>query len=272
MEEALPSEISEFLGNCLSDNIQNYKVILHAGNKKGEGFLGELLFVTLKNKINNKEHNLVIKQVLPCENETTIAFMSLLYINEIIFYTRIVPDLLKFQESFPEAKPFNNIAKCFGTNSVKGKEKIVLQNLKFENYNVPVKSEFVTDEMYEALFKLYGEYHALNFAFKEIQSEKFSELKTILNNNWTSFIQTPLFSSSLKNGAQHIQEVLKTRNEEEIAKQLQKYVDAADDIFKDVIDYKDSNGIFLHGDCWSNNVMFKFDVSICFWFMMSGQW
>lgn len=258
VENKMPRDIFELLEKSVNEKIENFEVKQHEGNKKGEGFLGDLLFISLKNKTSKEDHHFVIKQVLPSNHETNKNWMSASYLNEIYMYMKIIPTFQEFQKNYQNIKIFDNVPKCYAALSEKCNEKILLENIKFKNYVLHPKKQLINSKMYEKIFQLYGKFHAISFAFKQQRPELFSELVSNLKNNWPAFTTLILYKS-ITNAVNRIKRILESRNEEKLLKRFLNYMDNGLDIFKNSIQYKDSYGVIIHGDCWSNNLMFKYN-------------
>ncbi|CAG9837601.1 unnamed protein product [Diabrotica balteata] len=254
----LPKDISDLIQKSVGENIDNFEVTVHGTNDKGEGFVGEILFVSLKHKTSGKEDHLVVKIVLPSEVETTIDFLSSSYFNEIYFYTELWPALKAFQEKFTKVLPLDILAHCYGDCRVKGNEKIILENLKYKNYAVHPKTVPVSKELYSKMFALYGRYHALSFAFKYHEKEKFQTLVKPLSNNWEGFLGLEMIKTEIVDDFAIMEEILRRNNENDIISKIQPYVKNGVEIFRRSLHYKGPNSVVVHGDCWSNNMMLKY--------------
>ncbi|XP_072375177.1 uncharacterized protein [Diabrotica undecimpunctata] len=255
----LPEDISDLIQKSLGEKIDNFEVTVHGTNDNGEGFVGEILFVSLKHKISGKEDHLVVKIVLASEVETTIDFLSSSYMNEIYFYTELWPALRAFQEKFTKVLPLNILAYCYGEYREKGKEKIILENLKYKNYAVHQKKLPVSKELYSKMFALYGRYHALSFAFKYYEKEKFQTLVKPLSKNWEGFLGLEIIKTEIVDDFTMIVEILRRNNENDIISKIQPYVKNGVEIFRRSLHYKGPNSVVVHGDCWSNNMMLKYN-------------
>ncbi|CAG9859308.1 unnamed protein product [Phyllotreta striolata] len=259
MSRVLSDDMAKFLEDALDVHLPDWDVVLHGGNEKGEGFLGDMLFVSLKRRTAEDEHHLVIKQVLPCDSESATKLMSMTYRNEIHVYQRILPALRAFREAHPEVGPFDVAPRCYGADETGGEEKICFRNAKYDGYEMHPKKDALGAGLMEEVFRKYGRLHAAGFAFKGSRPEEFDELKAGLRNNWAMFASTPFLSASLKGSAKTWREALLRHDEPELAERLEKYVEKADKIFIEAVSYTGKYGVFLHGDAWSNNLMFKYD-------------
>lgn len=253
--------VVDLLESAVNSKLENFEVEFHGGNEKGEGFLSEMTFISLKNKKTGEDYNLIIKMARS-NNETGYSkdFMTFSFRSEINCYTKVFPAFLKFQKLYPEVRTFDNYPKCYATCLEKGFEKFALQNLKTQGYELHPKSKMINQNLYEQIFKMYGEFHALSFALKHHQPEEFSRLTKNLTNNWLKFNESDYANNIITYFLGKIREYLEEDGEDKIIEKLEKYRTNFVNIFNESVSCSVSNGLLLHGDCWSNNLMLKFDV------------
>lgn len=251
-------DLVNLVENVVNDKLENCAVIVHDGNKKGEGFLSDISFISLNDKISGEFFHLVIKKVQFGEKDSTKELMSTSFLNEIHYYREIFPILQTFQKTFSGVKIFDNFPKLLATCSDKGNEKIILQNLKYKNYEVPQKSAPFEIKTFEKIFKLYADFHALSFAFKHHNYEKFFELTEPLHHSNLLFSKNFL-GGYIKSFFRKVTRFFENQDEEIVGK-LQKYFDQSVHIYENCMIYEGSKSVILHGDCWSNNLMFKYNV------------
>ncbi|XP_028136985.1 uncharacterized protein LOC114331579 [Diabrotica virgifera virgifera] len=258
MANTLPQHIQVILQKIFNDSIENLTIDEQEGNKKGDGYLGDLVFLTVAYKKDNVPHNLVIKQcvagVYPEE------FVTATYLNEINFYTKRWPAMTEFQKKhLGEEDPnfVKHIAKCYYTDITKGAEKIVLDNLKFKGFELHPKSIPLNFRQYASIFKLYAKYHAISFAMKQLEPEKFEEFTKDVPNNWERFFITnpgPVGMTTAK-----IKMTFNPTTDQKLAEAFGPYHDNGNDILIADMQYDGPYKVFLHADCWSNNIMFKYN-------------
>ncbi|XP_072390748.1 uncharacterized protein [Diabrotica undecimpunctata] len=255
----LPQDVCQLVEKSLNQSLDNLDVTIHVGNKKGEGYIGEIIFASFKNKKTLKEDHLVIKKVFSSDKEETRAFLSHSYLNEINFYINIWPAFKTFQKSFISTKLLDVVPKCYGTSSLSGSEKVILENLKFSNYDVHPKKVVVSDALYEEIFKLYGQFHAISFAMKHYQPKEYEKLTEPLHNNWLGFLNTDLCTRGIIDTFKALEKILELKNEDDLLRKIQPYVKNGVKIYEEGVKYKGAYSVIIHGDCWSNNMMIKYN-------------
>lgn len=116
-----------------------------------------------------------------------------------------------------------------------------------------------------------GKYHALSFALRDQQPEKFAELtsgipEVFLRENDAQFNE---YFNGLKD---ILYEMLKGDDDAELLKTMKNVVgDSMFEMARKLVNGKSAEpyAVICHGDCWNNNTLFKFDSVIYFHFFRS---
>ncbi|XP_023014529.1 uncharacterized protein [Leptinotarsa decemlineata] len=252
-------EICCLLEHALGEKMDNLTVNIHDSNKKGAGYLGNLCFITLKNKQTNEETHLVLKQVMSSGGPKSLEFNSTVFHNEMLFYNNIWPFLLNFQH-VTTGNVLNIIPRCYASCSKKGTEKLILENLSFQSFHVCDKTVPLDKAHLEYIFKTFGQFHAMSFACKALNPEKFDELTAPLKNIFDYFLNgTLFFKNSMNRCFKFIWDHLESNTPETLSSKLREYSEDGPNLYSRIMNYNGRNQVLLHGDCWSNNMMFKTD-------------
>lgn len=261
MTERIPHKIYEVLKSAVKGDIEDFTVSLNDFNKKGDGYLGQVFFVVLRHKSNGKQLNFVVKQAFCEQNIREFHPIRDAFTNEIYFYTKLWPKLQEFQKIIPPRLRFDHLAKCLAVNPEENFEKLVLENLKGQGFVMHDKRKALDMEKFESIFKLYGKFHAISFAYKTLKPEEFSELAKAVTDVWVSFSQKQVFQDAIMLAHRQCFDNLEQGADDAIIEKYKHYLEDGMDVFRKSL----TNGkytIAVHGDCWSNNMMFKYDVSI----------
>ncbi|KAJ8957803.1 hypothetical protein NQ314_006478 [Rhamnusium bicolor] len=239
MSNILPPTVYDLINKVVNRDIKNFLISVHGPNKKGEGFMGQMCFVTLQEKNSEKILNFVVKQAI--DNDFLRAAYPIrdIFMNEIYFYTKIWPCMQELQKVLPPTSGFNKIAKCFTTTSDNRLEKIVLENIKFLNFELFDKRATFDKEHVEFILKEYGKFHALSFACRASNPEEYFKL-----------------AKELKDIHLHLQ----PGKDDEIMQKYNRCIEDGIENFFYNNRYEGDYSVILHGDCWSNNMMFKYDI------------
>lgn len=256
--------LQNLLNRVVNGRLDDFDVEADEGKLKGENFLGEIVFVSLRHKKTKESHELVIKRAIEGFNQT-FTFLEDVHSKEITFYETVWPVLDKFQGDLG----FNKIPKCYGSSRTKGQEIMVLENLNQKGFKLLDKTNTLNKEHIEYIFKTYAVYHAISYAFRELQPEEFSKLQNLINSK--SFFpaadsspeEKNTYNDFYRNSFKSVISLFDELTEKEILRAYKEFVkDDPDEIMRRVNEYVGDSPILTHGDCWSNNMMFKYDVSI----------
>ncbi|KAJ8926031.1 hypothetical protein NQ315_009886, partial [Exocentrus adspersus] len=260
MSDVVPAQIHEILKKIVEQDIDNYEITVHDANKKGEGYLGEILFLKLEEKNNSKQVlELVVKQAFTSETIRNVVPIREVFQNEIYFYTQVWKRLNKFQERIPSRYHFQKLARCIASVSDLNSEKIVFENLKFLGFELQDKKLPLSKEQFELIMKEYGKFHALSFAYKALCPDNYAELVKELQDVYSTLINGEGFQSGMKIVNEICMENLKGTVDERIIEKYKLYTDNYVEMFQDSLDCRTKYTVITHGDCWSNNMMFKYD-------------
>lgn len=215
-------------------------------------------FVTVRNKTTKEIVNIVVKQAIPSEKQSNRELMTKTFFNEIYFYKTIWPMLDEFQKSFPSFQPLDKIPKFYGSSSTLGAEKLVLENLKSLGFEMFPRNASFNDSHMKLLLTSYGKFHGLSTAFRIFHSEETRKIRDELGNPVEDVLNTDIMS---KYTLYCLKEVENMVENEDIKKKLKRYTERGMDIALECLKYTGKNPVLKHGDCWSNNMLFKFDVS-----------
>ncbi|XP_050296870.1 uncharacterized protein LOC126736524 isoform X2 [Anthonomus grandis grandis] len=243
--------VLEQVANTLK--IQNYEIITDNESKRGEGFLSECF----TGKVQDKDADKVIEVYIKTPPIYHMPYEAAVYRNECEFYSNIFPEFDQFQKEKEVKEPIDHFARCFCTNYEKGEEYIALENLTVQNFILTDKAKPLDEQHLRAVCEIYGKWHALTFSYKDQNKEKYEELIKPIKNIYTYFANDSFFKW-LKTLLEVAYNKIK-RTDESRAEKIQKVMDNLPEYWNNAIEYTGRYSCFIHGDCWSNNFMFKYD-------------
>ncbi|CAG9835099.1 unnamed protein product [Diabrotica balteata] len=253
-------ETVELVAKAFTEEPNNIEIIDIKRNDVGHGYSSVVLFILAKNKETGLQRRLIIKQRLQDHSELSSEIESLNFQNETIFYLTVLPALSDFQKTYNSANVFNNVAECYGAITKPFKEKLIFEDLSFQGYEIfPSKVELLDTAMCEVLFKVYGRFHGVSYAFKHYQKDKFFEIGQQFQNVFKVFSQQDKFITDLKNIIEKVEQYLKEENEIDASKKLKIHKDNCKKIIQEALEDRGPNIVFIHGDAWSNNILFKYN-------------
>lgn len=171
----------------------------------------------------------------------------------------------QFEESkgiIAEEGGFNEYPTCYAVVDEAPYECLILEDLGVDNF---VMLDRLTDEItadhVKLVMRALGKFHALSFALKDQQPEKFKELSSQLveifyrvdNENIRKFLD-PFGPGVIKlaesMGDDHITEKIRELFTGDMCQKLADLVDGS---------HAEPYAVIGHSDCWNNNTLFKFD-------------
>ncbi|CAH0550371.1 unnamed protein product [Brassicogethes aeneus] len=239
--------------------LAEYDVDYGEGNEKGEGYLGEMSFVKITPKGNGKTYNIAIKRAFtnkPVREEMPIREV---FLNEVYFYKECYPVLQQLQSELDLPK-FNNAPKCFYTSTEPENEYIAMENLKASGFELFPKEKIVPYNHIEFIFKIYANLHATFFVLGKTKPEKFEKFASNFKELSKQFFRNCAFKNAWNSMIrQTVEKLIPGQDDKAIEVYKKKYCNNALSVFMESWAYNGKHPVINHGDCWSNNMMFKYN-------------
>ncbi|CAG9764150.1 unnamed protein product [Ceutorhynchus assimilis] len=241
------------------ENFKEIKVTITGFSEKGDGYVGDIAFakanvITSDGETKNLE--LVIKYGKLNDSLREALPVRLAFEREIYVYGKVVPQLQKFLDEKKVKLLCQFLPKCYGTLLYDKEEVIVLENLKAQYYDLHDRYQPLNINHLKLTLEMYGKWHALSFAYQDQNPEK----ARILFENLQDIMRT--FLESIDNCLVDVQEILYTilqqKNEVELIEGMKKRNPNFKTTFYDLSEMENEKSVFLHGDCWNSNFMFKY--------------
>lgn len=167
---------------------------------------------------------------------------------------------------------FTEYAKCFRTIDKELNECIFLEDLSIRDFVlINHLTEEVTADHARLLMQALGKFHALSFAVKDQQSEKFKELSFNLTEMFLLPEDARMRQFLNKKSESFLNLLDGDEDAQVLAKMKMLFKRDAIDIIGDCLDLKSTGAasVITHGDVWQNNLMFRCDadgkpIEICF--------
>lgn len=182
----------------------------------------------------------------------------------IFFKFQILPYFRLFQESrhVPRGNGFYEYPNCYKSIETNQMESLFMQDLNEKRFTM-INKDDITVEHILLVMKSIGKLHAISFALKEQQPEKFEEL--------VSELDEPMFKTNyfLDNAPRAVNsaavDVISSITDEKDAHLLKSvlklYEKTQYELALECIDGQNAEpyAVVTHGDLWSNNTMFRLD-------------
>lgn len=259
MSTQISADLLNSLQSVVERNINEYNINVK-NNEKGVGFIGQILYVNLSHKTTGLKTFLVVKEELEIVGNAS-NHLGPLFSNEIKFYDKVWPFLEKYYYEVGE-KELNFIPECLKTVN-KGPKKILLTDLKQQGYELYPKRKPFDDDHCRKIFNIYGLYHGISMALRIKDNERYIQLVGEQRNFFLDVFENEgAISKRYMDKIREVKEYFDPLEEKHILNKLHLYDESGREIIYDCLKRDFPNGVILHGDCWSNNMMFKYDVSI----------
>ncbi|CAG9839117.1 unnamed protein product [Diabrotica balteata] len=162
----------------------NFTLTIENTTQKGEGYVGELVFVKidLQQPINGKDFlHLVIKtNIKNLRLEKSPPVVQELCKREVYFYSTILKEYQQLQLGKKLHVPFDMVPKCYKTFLEDGNAVIILENLKKDGYVLHPRDQPMNIAHLQMGLRSYAKLHALSFALKDQKKETFEKISKTL--------------------------------------------------------------------------------------------
>ncbi|KAL3288016.1 hypothetical protein HHI36_002468 [Cryptolaemus montrouzieri] len=184
--------------------------------------------------------------------------LKLIYVNEVYFYSQIVPCFEKFAKG-KNVVPFENIPHCYGTITQEEQYVIVLENLKPKGFRLHNLHEPMDIDHVRLVVEAYAKWHAFSFALRDQQPWCFDELaqcsQEIRNCKIKDFV--------IPTTQREIDAVIEIYEKKKDSVMAEKLRALKVNCFQSLKDYYSANDdedylVIRHGDCWMNNFIFQY--------------
>lgn len=223
---------------------------------KGEGYAGRIW----RAKINHEDTttDLVIKLASEEDDERNLMNSDILYRNEVHFYTKVFPAIDNLQKAKKVKHPFK-IAKCYTTSLKEKQEALVLEDLRAAGFELHNRKETLDEAHVSLVLAQYGKLHALSFALRDQQPETFKTIAAGVTDCYPSGMRNFLesFTTQILRNA----EMLQQQGLEAESKLAERVAVELNEICCEACEVNNPYSVIVHGDCWNNNILYKYDVS-----------
>lgn len=179
------------------------------------------------------------------------------FAREHYIYEYVFPVFEKFQRlHLKEQYIFKHYPRCVAASSVYEDEYVLLNDLSlqgFQNSDRPTPLHF---DKCVAVLKTIAKFHAISFAMKDQQPEKWSKLTTKLTEIMFTKPINQSFENFLKKNVEYSLTTLDAEKDKVIIKKLLEFRENYASFMAECCAEKE-DAIVLHGDCWISNMMFR---------------
>lgn len=178
---------------------------------------------------------------------------------------QIFPAFRQFEEAkgiILEEDGFSEYPACYKTIDADPYECLILEDLSVNNFAMLDRlKEFPTVDHVNMIMRALAKWHAISFALKDQQPEKFKEISSNLQEEIFRKDNEP-FGKFLDVFAPSVCKMAETMGDDQLASRVDKLfkLNMLDEIIK-LLDGNQAEpyAVICHGDCWNNNILFRLD-------------
>ncbi|CAH1987180.1 unnamed protein product [Acanthoscelides obtectus] len=251
----MDEEIQKYVADVASNIFTNFTITVEDVASK-DGYLGDLLFVSIHGKTKDKIEKKIdvavkVAKVLPFD---VAVECESVYKQERFFYDEVFPVFESIQKNIKNKfKPYPHCFKCFTERNI-----IVLENLKAKGYEMIDKDTPMDFDHCRAVIEVFGKFHAMSFALKSRDGQKYDKLAEYsrdlgMKHNKLSYVA--MYNASMQE-ALHL---LKKKGDISLSEEIGNVVLMWGNKYCGYQVDDEPQAVLTHGDGWNNNIMFRYD-------------
>lgn len=250
---------------AIEENFTNFEVNSESASEKGDNFIGVVLRAEIVGKRKTQSGSEVddklslICKVPPANKARRENFrVDEAFARECIFYNEIAPLFLKFQRDrgLSDEETFHVYPKCY--RAIHGEEfsVVVLEDLRSKGFTMWPKRKANNIHNVRKVIGELAKFHAISFAMKDQSPETLKKYEHF-KDSFTYMYKSEIIKNATEDMWKSIIENFENSKQKsvygEIVKDIYKYLRSCSD---DSVPTK--YFVLGHGDCWNNNILYKF--------------
>ncbi|KAI4466539.1 hypothetical protein MML48_2g00015975 [Holotrichia oblita] len=251
------SDIKEILRDFLTEKwIEDPEVIYQDGPNLGDGYLGVTKAITVKK--GETSFDLFVKAAPKDEILRVALNTHMVFKQEIAAYTKLFPAYNKFlQEKIGEE--LNLTPKCYNSNAEESREFLLLENLNDLGFKVFDKKKLLDEDHILMVLKNYAKFHGVSYALKDQRGDVFANLCQIIGDDILVLFEHFNFTTMLTIALDVLKEHGDGKIDSITLEKAEESIENFYELIKESMNCNHNHTILIHGDCWMNNMQFKYD-------------
>lgn len=255
------SFVNKLVQSVIEDlHLDDYHFEIDNSSATANGYMSLIFFVEVRHK--NGTLHLAVKASTQDEEQRKFADFSQVFALEIHIYKNVFQAFDEFQKERSIQRPFNGVAKYFLGCSKEGSEGLVLENLRATGFCLANRQEPLDENQVVLVLREYGRFHAISYAMKDQKPKKFRQLTENMIDCFKIFLERPGSIENYQARFGILSDVLRKQNCKNVAERIDRFISRIPDFMINCAKPDDHHSVILHGDCWTNNIMFKYRVTI----------
>lgn len=253
------------------EGFTNYVINYDRGSNFGDGFVAEIVRAKITGnqlvKGVQEESELVVILKLPPENKTRREQMGMnVFEREVTVYNEILPMFQKFQldKGLKPGQGFVSFPKCYYASYDKEKDEavIIMEDIRKKGFKMLNKYKTIDFPHATAVLETVAQFHGLSLAMKDQCPgifDKFKGLKDNMSDAMLNDMMKSMTAASVEKAIGALEP-----HEENIKQKLRAFSENVIEIVASCTNGESSEPytVINHGDCWINNIMFKYEVCL----------
>ena len=260
LENVTPAQL-EFIKNVIEqEGFKDSKVTLEPVGADGDNYAASVKRVVIEGE--NGKLSIIAKLAPSHETVRKSLNAPIMFNNEHIMYTEVLPKFLALQKQAEVAEEdLLRFPKCYGTNVEAPNEVVLLEDLKDSGFSMLDRFTPLSDECVRSVLRNLAIFHSLSYVLKSKEPETYDYFKDNLKDMWGAIANgTPEELAYFK----LIEDVsLSMLDDPEHQNVVKNKISTAVTMAAKMAKFENGSryAVIQHGDCWTNNVMFNFEVS-----------
>ncbi|KAJ8942619.1 hypothetical protein NQ318_013331 [Aromia moschata] len=266
MDVKLSVEQNDAINSIAKDEgFEDFFTTTRPGSSKGENYMGTITNVSVKK--GDKKLDLLMKSSLKSVKLRKAIPIRKAYLREIHLYQTVFSAFENFLKEEGCLDPFTGHPKIYGSCTKDLEEFVILEDLKEAGYDLWNRKVPMNWDHISLVLKEYGKFHATSLAMKEKNPELYEKLTKGLT-NFRSTTNEEADENTKKKKIEDEERNLKTlicgaieavKGNRAALDCLERFSSTVGKFFNEDINAPEDQLVLLHGDCWCNNFLFKYE-------------
>lgn len=248
-----------------SEGFTDYTIETQVGCNQEDGFVGALLKVIVSGDRDNAPNKLHLLCKLIPDNAARRKEFNLdpLFVREILVYNEILPTITAFQreKGLSEADCFVSYPKCYSAvaNQESDQYVIIMEDLRPQGFVMWSKRKPTPLDHAKQIITELAKMHSVSFAVKDQRPDIHDKFRK-LTDLWGHLLHAGFMKMqqmAFKRAAAALDDAEHVAIVRDLMENTLKY-------YKECLDEDRSGpfGVVAHGDCWINNVLFRYNNQV----------
>ncbi|XP_050696772.1 uncharacterized protein LOC126985666 [Eriocheir sinensis] len=239
--------------------------------KKGDNYACVVTSAVVRYRQGDKEGEVTyVAKCNPCRNIAALNdFNAYMFNKEGNFYDKIVP-LINAELKGIGQEPLR-MANCYGTHYGMSEEVILLGDLRPDGFKMFDRKKGMDAAHTNLTLRELARLHAASTLVQAKMTEPIEEKYPFIKKDFVCVYENPdkqdedleqmmgtVFYTNMKTGMAMAQKI---NGYEKVVDWLKKHARQTNDLLKKCLKSTSDFNVVCHGDCWNNNILFKYDES-----------